>query len=109
MSTDAESPHQSGSVPGFQRFTQVQFGGVIALLVGVSQMLVGTVVLDGLLTVVVAWGGGLLVLIGTNLIQNRSAFHNGWKEDGMHGLLSLLFLTVTTAFVLVAAGLVLVG
>ncbi|GCF14458.1 hypothetical protein Harman_23930 [Haloarcula mannanilytica] len=72
-------------------------------------MLVGTVALDGPMTVVVAWGGSLLVLIGTNLIRNRSAFHNGWKEGGEHRSFSMLILVGVTLAVLGAAGLVLLG
>jgi uncharacterized membrane protein YphA (DoxX/SURF4 family) len=109
MSTDAESQRLSIPVPGLQYLTQAQFGGVLALLVGISQMVVGTVALDGLLTVAVAWGGGLLVLFGSNLIRNRPAFSNGWNENGDHGVFSLLILTLATTCILVAAGLILLG
>jgi uncharacterized membrane protein YphA (DoxX/SURF4 family) len=109
MSTDAESQRLSVPVPGLRHLTQAQFGGVLALLVGVSQMIVGTVALDGLLTVAVAWGGGLLVLFGSNLIRNRPAFSNGWNEDGDHGVFSLLMMTLVTTCILIAAGLILFG
>lgn len=109
MSTDTGSPRLTGPVPGLRRLTQAQFFGVAALLVGVSQMVVGVVALDGPLTVVVAWGGGLLVAFGSNLVRNRAAFHSGWHDDGEHGWFSLLILTLATVTVLVAAGLVLVG
>jgi uncharacterized membrane protein YphA (DoxX/SURF4 family) len=109
MSTDAESQRLSIPVPGLQYLTQAQFGGVLALLVGISQMVVGTVALDGLLTVAVAWGGGLLVLFGSNLIRNRPAFYNGWSNNGEHGVFSLLILTLATTCILVAAGLILLG
>jgi hypothetical protein len=72
-------------------------------------MIVGTVALDGLLTVAVAWGGGMLVLFGSNLIRNRPAFYNGWDEDGDHGVFSLLILTLATICILIAAGLILLG
>jgi hypothetical protein len=72
-------------------------------------MLVGTVALDGLLTVAVGWGGGLLVLFGSNLIRNRPAFSSGWNEDGSHGVFGLLIVTLATMCILVAAGLTLLG
>lgn len=109
MSTDAESPPLSVPVPGLQRLTQAQFGRVLALLVGFSQLVMGTIVLDGLLTVVVGWGGGLLVLLGSNLIRNRPAFYNGWNEDGDYGVFGLLMLTLATICILIAAGLILFG
>jgi hypothetical protein len=109
MSIDAESPDLSVPVPGLRRLTQAQFGGVLALLVGVGQTIVGTVALDGLLTVAVGWGGGLLVLFGSNLIRNRPAFSSGWNEDGDHGVFGLLMITLYTACILIAAGLVLFG
>ena len=109
MSTDAESPPLSVPVPGLQRLTQAQFGRVLALLVGFGQLVMGTIVLDGLLTVVVGWGGGLLVLLGSNLIRNRPAFYNGWNEDGDYGVFGLLMLTLATTYILVAAGLILLG
>jgi hypothetical protein len=109
MSTDAESQRLSIPVPGLQRLTQAQVGGVLALLVGLSQMVVGTVALDGLLTVVVGWGGGLLVMFGSNLIRNRPAFSNGWNENGDHGVFYLLIVTLATACILIAAGLILFG
>lgn len=109
MSPKAESPPLSGSVPALQHTTQEQFGGVIAILVGVSQQLVGIIAIDGLTTFVVAGGGALLFLFGYNLVQNRSAFHNGWSKDGEHGLLGLLTLALVTAYVVVAAGIVLVS
>lgn len=109
MSTDAESQRLSIPVPGLQSLTHAQFGGVLALLVGISQMIVGTVALDGLLTVVVGWGGGLLVLFGSNLIRNRPAFFNGWNEDGDHGVFGLLMATLATICILIAAGLILLG
>jgi hypothetical protein len=70
-------------------------------------MIVGTVALDGLLTVAVAWGGGLLVLFGSNLIRNRPAFYNGWSNSRAHGAFSLLMFTLATICILVAAGLIL--
>jgi len=109
MSVDTDPPHLSAPVPGLQRLTHAQFSGVIALLIGFSQMIVGTVALDGLLTVTVAWGGGLLFAFGYNLIQNRPVFYSGWTEDGEPGWVSLLISVVLTAAVLVAAGLVLLG
>jgi len=109
MSTDTESQRLSIPVPGLQYLTQAQFGGVLALLVGISQMVVGTVALDGLLTVAVAWGGGLLVLFGSNLIRNRPAFSNGWNENGDHEVFYLLIVTLATACILIAAGLILFG
>jgi uncharacterized membrane protein YphA (DoxX/SURF4 family) len=80
---------------------------MLALLVGVSQMIVGTVALDGLLTVAVAWGGGLLVMFGSNLIRNRPAFYSGWSNTRDHGVFGLLMLTLVTICILVAAGLIL--
>jgi len=109
MSTDTESHVLSAPVPGLKSFTQGQFFGVIALVIGTCQILVGIVVLDRLLTVVVTWGGWLFVTFGWNLVRNRSVIHNGWTDDGVHGWISLLVVTVTTAVVLVASGLVLVG
>jgi len=78
MSSKVESPRPAGPVPGVQRLTRAQFAGVTALLVGVSQQLVGTFVLDGLSTFVVAGGGSLLVLFGCNLFGTRSRS----KADG---------------------------
>jgi hypothetical protein len=109
MSTDAESPRLSVPVPGMQRLTQAQFHGVIALLVGVCQMIVGTVALDGLLTVVVSWGGALLSGFGSNLVRNRPVFCTGWTEDGEPGWINLLIYTLLTMVYVVAAGLVFVG
>lgn len=109
MSTDTRSSGLSVPVPGLQRLTQAQFGGVLASLVGISQVFVGTIAVDGLLTVVVAWGGVLLGTFGLNLVRNRHAFHNGWSEDGRHGWFGLLIPTLATACVVVAAGLTLVG
>ena len=48
-------------------------------------MIVGTVALDGLLTVVVSWGGALLSGFGSNLVRNRPVFCTGWTEDGEPG------------------------
>jgi hypothetical protein len=109
MNTDAESPRLSVPVPGMQRLTQAQFHGVIALLVGVCQMIVGIVALDGLLTVVVSWGGALLGGFGSNLVRNRPVFYTGWTEDGEPGWINLLIYTLLTVGYVVAAGLVLVG
>jgi hypothetical protein len=72
-------------------------------------MIVGLFALDGLLTVVVAWGGGLLTAFGSNLVRNRPVFYSGWTEDGEPGWVSLLISTLLTGVVVVAAGLVLVG
>lgn len=107
MSADSGFLHRSRRVPGLRRLTRAQFGGVIALLIGVSQFLVGAHVLEGLSRFVVSMGSGLLLLIGSNLVRNRTAFHNGWNNDGEHGWVFLLILTSFTATVLVAAGLVL--
>jgi len=109
MSTDTESPRLLVPVPGLRRLTQAQFSGVIALLIGVSQMLVGILALDGLLTIVVGWGGGLLSGFGSNLIRNRPVFYSGWHEDGEPGWFIWLGSTLVTATIVVAAGLVLVG
>lgn len=109
MSTDVESSRLSVPVPGIQRLTQAQFGGVIALLVGASQMMVSLVALNGLLTFLVGSGGGLLVSIGINLVRNRPAFYNGWKEDGEYGSIGLLILTLLTGCVIIATGLLLLG
>jgi hypothetical protein len=81
----------------------------MTLLVGISQMVVSVVALDGLLTFLVGSGGGLLVSIGVNLIRNRPAFYNGWKENGEYGWVGLLTLTLLTACVLGATGLILLG
>lgn len=109
MSTDAESLRLSGPVPGLQHLTQAQLGGVTTLLIGVSQFLAGAHVLEGLPRFVVSMGSGLLLLIGANLVWNRTAFHNGWNDDGDHGSISLLIHASYTAMVLVAAGLVLIN
>jgi hypothetical protein len=109
MSTDAESQRPSVPVPGMGRLTQAQFHGVIALLVGVCQMIVGIGVLDGLLTVVVSWGGALLSGFGLNLLRNRPVFYTGWSEDGEPGWVNVLINTLLTVVYVVAAGFVLVG
>lgn len=109
MGTDTESPRTPTPQPRQWSLGHVQFSGMIALLVGVSQMLVGTVALDGLLTVVVAWGGGLLSAFGWNLIQERPVFYNGFSENGRPGWVSRLVFTLLTGTIVVAAGLILVG
>ncbi|MFB6169441.1 MAG: hypothetical protein ABEJ43_11450 [Haloferacaceae archaeon] len=109
MSDDVESLRLSGPVPGVRRLTRAQFGGVMALLVGVSQMVVSLVALDGLLTFLVGSGGGLLVSVGANLVRNRPAFYSGWTEDGDYGWVGLLIFTSLAACVLVATGLIVLG
>lgn len=109
MTVDTDPSRLSAPVPGLRGLTHAQFSGGIALLIGFSQMIVGTVVLDRLLTVIVAWGGGLLFAFGYNLIRNRPVFYSGWNEDGKPGWISLSISVLLAATVLVAAGLLLVG
>ncbi|SDY14797.1 hypothetical protein SAMN04487946_10778 [Halobellus clavatus] len=109
MSVDAESPRLSVPVLGMQRLTQAQFGGVIALLVGASQMMISLVAIDGVMTFLIGSGGGLLVSIGINLVRSRPAFYNGWKEDGEYGRVGLLILTLLTGCVVIATGVLLLG
>ncbi len=109
MGTDTESPRLSTPRSGRWNLTHAQFSGVIALLVGVSQLLVGVIAVDGALTVVVGWGGGLLFAFGCNLIRERPVLYTGWSEDGKPGWIGRLVFTLCTATIVVAAGLVLVG
>lgn len=101
--SSSESPQLPNTLPGLRRFTQAQFGGAIALLIGSSQMLIGVYRLDGLMTLIVGSGGGLLVALGSNLIRNRAAFRSGWTENGRYGVLAVLFMTTLTVVILLAA------
>ena len=109
MSSDSHSPRLSVPTLGLQGLTQAQFGGAVALLVGGSQMLVGVAVLDGLLTVVVTWGGAVFATFGSNLIRNRPVLANDWGEDDEHEWVTMLIFTVGATGVLFATGQMLIG